>query len=314
MTSPDLRRIFSASSPTVTDSGTRISSRRTSSGAAGGASAAGGGGGATTAAGAAGSGAGAGRNAAGGAGAAGRGGAAGGASRGGNEVTRGGEKGPAGWRDGRGGATGRSRGRKGTIFGSGFRGPAGAVGGVTAGASLTCAAGSAGGAAATVSTGASGSGCVGGTSGGSGATSTGFGLTIVATGFTSVVRGSSPSSFLGFRTRVAAFLPGPPSACQAAYDCLAARLLRRQAGLPGAWPYVGCRARLTRKASSSLGVAEYCRVGLGDGGASPLRQGGALAVAGLAAADGFLLIAADCEGYAAGSEVEIYLYGRQQHA
>src|SRR5437773_2082790 len=38
MTSPDLRRIFSASSATVTDSGTRMSSRRTSAGGAGGAS------------------------------------------------------------------------------------------------------------------------------------------------------------------------------------------------------------------------------------------------------------------------------------
>src|SRR3970282_1991261 len=38
MTSPDFRRIFSASSPTVTDSGTRISSRLTSTGGSGGAS------------------------------------------------------------------------------------------------------------------------------------------------------------------------------------------------------------------------------------------------------------------------------------
>src|SRR5262245_62165319 len=35
ITSPDLRRIFSASSPTVTDSGTRISSRLTSAGGGG---------------------------------------------------------------------------------------------------------------------------------------------------------------------------------------------------------------------------------------------------------------------------------------
>src|SRR5436190_1850917 len=41
MTSPDLRRIFSASSDTVTDSGTRMSSRRTSAAGTGGASTAG---------------------------------------------------------------------------------------------------------------------------------------------------------------------------------------------------------------------------------------------------------------------------------
>src|SRR5207302_362999 len=56
MTSPDLRRIFSASSPTVTDSGTRMSSRLTSTGGAVGSSTTTG----ATAAGATGTGAGAG--------------------------------------------------------------------------------------------------------------------------------------------------------------------------------------------------------------------------------------------------------------
>src|SRR5499426_1856394 len=151
ITSPDFRRIFSASSPTVTDSGTRMSSRRTSAGGAAGSStatdalaagdtAAGETMGAETAAGttaagamgAAGAGGAAGAAAAGltmvgGAGwAAGRGGGAGAAGRDGDIVTRGGANGPAGWREGRGGGAPRSSGRNGTIFGSGFRGAVGA--------------------------------------------------------------------------------------------------------------------------------------------------------------------------------------------
>src|SRR5207247_5833630 len=80
ITSPDFRRIFSASSPTVTDSGTRTNSRLPSAGGAGGVS---------TAAAAAG------RAAAGAAGWAGRDGAAGGAGRS-TVVTRGGANGGVG--------------------------------------------------------------------------------------------------------------------------------------------------------------------------------------------------------------------------
>src|SRR5688572_4342835 len=141
MISEDLRRIFSASSASVTDSGTRTSSRLTSTG--GGAStfgsnvAAAGAIGSTTA-GLTGAG-----DAAGGAAAAGsmglgrsttgRGGGGGGAAgRGGPTVTRGGANGPENCR--RGGGAGRSAGRNGTIVGSGFfgRDGAGAAGGAAA--------------------------------------------------------------------------------------------------------------------------------------------------------------------------------------
>src|SRR5439155_14042299 len=142
MTSPDLRRIFSASSPTVTDSGTRISSRLTSAGGAGAASmtvaAPAGRAGPTGAAGAAG--------AAGCWGLAAAGGAAG---RGGAGVTRGRATGPVGCRNGRdadAGCAGRSRGRKGTILGSGFFTCGAEGGGAAAAAGLTAVCGSATGA------------------------------------------------------------------------------------------------------------------------------------------------------------------------
>src|SRR5215470_619252 len=233
ITSPDLRRIFSASSPTVTDSGTRMSSRRTSTGGAAGSATATGAAGATAsgatgamAAGAIGAGAGAGGAAgdgggvAGAAGAAvaaglmmlggagcgtGRGGGGGAAGRGGETVTRGGANGPAGWRDGRGGGAPRSSGRNGTILGSGFFGPGGAGGGVGApGAAGLGATGSGGGATNVGSGTISGSGS--GTNGGSGVISggpAGLGFTIVAAGLTSA--GASSSTFVFF-DREAGFL------------------------------------------------------------------------------------------------------------
>src|SRR5215470_10044905 len=114
ITSPDFLRIFSASSATVTDSGTRISSRLTSTGGAG-ATAAGGSATATPAATGAGSTTGGrGGSTTGGATAAGRcdagrGGAGGAAGRGGPTVIRGGANGPTGCRDGRGGGGGVGR-------------------------------------------------------------------------------------------------------------------------------------------------------------------------------------------------------------
>src|SRR5262244_338398 len=213
ITSPDFRRIFSASSPTVTDSGTRMSSRRTSAGGAAGSStatdalaagdtAAGETTGVEAAAGTAAAGA---MGAA--AGAAGAGGA-GAAGRAGDTVTRGGANGPAGWRDGRGGGAPRSSGRNGTIFGSGFLGAAGAGDGATGGATGAAGFGTtgSGGGATNVGSGTiSGSGS--GTNRGSGASGrrsvgtsdagpVGFGFTIVAAGLTSA--GVSSSTFVFF--------------------------------------------------------------------------------------------------------------------
>src|SRR5262249_34332706 len=204
ITSPDLRRIFSASSPTVTDSGTRISSRLTSAGAGSASTAAAGSGAATPGgSGATGVGATAGATAAGatgrgatgvGGGGVGRGGGATDAGRDGERVTRGGANGPAGCRDGRGGAAGRSIGRNGTIFGSGFRGPAGAGAGATGGATVAAGLNTSGGGGATTT----GSGTISGSGLGEGSAgsetpsgATGFGFTIVAAGLISAGPSSS---------------------------------------------------------------------------------------------------------------------------
>ena len=205
ITSPDLRRIFSASSATVTDSPTRTSSRLTSAGGASTAAGAGRG----VSIGAAGRG---GAAAAGARGWGGRGDGGGAAGRGGPWVMRGCEKGPDGPRDGReggGGGVDRSSGRKGTIFGSGLRTP-GAAGAGAAAAGFRGSTGDATGATFGGSGAISAAGLT--IEGASGAISTGaagLGLTIVAAGRTSTPSSTPSSTF--FLARAGFFGSGRPS-------------------------------------------------------------------------------------------------------
>jgi molybdopterin molybdotransferase len=103
-------------------------------------------------------------------------------------------------------------------------------------------------------------------------------------------------------------LPGDPVACLCAYDCLAGPALRRMAGLGSAVPYRSRCAVLARKIASTLGAAEYCRVRLTAEGAEPLAMGANTSLALLAAADGFLLVPEDSEGYPAGAEITFFEY------
>ncbi len=101
-------------------------------------------------------------------------------------------------------------------------------------------------------------------------------------------------------------LPGNPVGCLAAYDLLAARLVRRFAGLTPALPYPVARFPLARKIVSGLGSTDLVMVRLADGGAEPLAEAG---LAGASLADGFVLVAEGSEGHPAGARVPIYLYG-----
>jgi molybdopterin molybdotransferase len=103
-------------------------------------------------------------------------------------------------------------------------------------------------------------------------------------------------------------LPGNPVACLCAYDLLAGRAIRRMGGHSTAWPYPVRRAVLTKKISSELGSVDYCRVRLTPNGAEPVATGGNTRLSALAAADGFLLVPEDSEGYPAGAEITLYLY------
>jgi molybdopterin molybdotransferase len=64
------------------------------------------------------------------------------------------------------------------------------------------------------------------------------------------------------------------------------------------------KARLTRKAASSLGIAEMVLVRLRDGEAEPIASG-YLPLAALVAADGWILIPPESEGYPPGAEVVV---------
>ena len=63
-------------------------------------------------------------------------------------------------------------------------------------------------------------------------------------------------------------------------------------------------ARLTRKVASNLGLAELIPVRLRDGEAEPLGSG-YLPLRTIARADGWMLVAADREGYPAGTPVMV---------
>jgi molybdopterin molybdotransferase len=103
-------------------------------------------------------------------------------------------------------------------------------------------------------------------------------------------------------------LPGAPVACLCAYDCLAAPTLRCWSGLGASRPYPERRTVLLRKIASTLGSVDYRRVRLTSEGAEPVASGGHSGLATLAAADGFILVPEDSEGFPGSAEVAVLLY------
>ena len=106
------------------------------------------------------------------------------------------------------------------------------------------------------------------------------------------------------RGQPAILLPGEPYACLAAYDLLAARLVRRVGGV-AAWPYEAVTLTLDRKIASSIGLTELVPVRVAGGRAQPVSSepgGGALL------ADGFVLVPEASEGHASGASVRVHLY------
>jgi molybdopterin molybdotransferase len=104
-------------------------------------------------------------------------------------------------------------------------------------------------------------------------------------------------------------LPGNPVSCLCAYDFFAGRAIRALGGRPTAWPYRAIRATLTRKISSPVGRLDYARVQVIEGAIEPLAISGASVLSSTTRGDGFVLVPADSEGFAPGTEVEVWLYG-----
>ena len=123
------------------------------------------------------------------------------------------------------------------------------------------------------------------------------------------MRPSSPTGLGRIGDRLVLLLPGNPVSCLCGYDFFAGRAIRALGGRPTAWPYQSIEARLARKISSPIGRLDYARVRLVDGAVEPLAVGGASILSSTTRADGFVIIPADSEGFAAGAEVKIWLYG-----
>jgi molybdopterin molybdotransferase len=120
-----------------------------------------------------------------------------------------------------------------------------------------------------------------------------------------------PSSPAGMGTINGAFvflLPGNPVSCLCAYDFFAGRVIRALGGRRHDWPYQKMTATLTRKIVSTVGRVDYARVRLNGDTAEPLAVSGASVLSSTTQADGFVIVPADSEGYAANTPVSVYRY------
>lgn len=122
------------------------------------------------------------------------------------------------------------------------------------------------------------------------------------------MRPSSPTGMGRIDHRLVFLLPGNPVSCLCAYDFFAGRAIRGLGGRAAMWPYRSIRARLKHKISSQIGRLDYARVRLVHGEIEPLAVSGASILSSTTRGDGFLVIPDDSEGFAAGSDVEVWLY------
>jgi molybdopterin molybdotransferase len=122
------------------------------------------------------------------------------------------------------------------------------------------------------------------------------------------MRPSSPTGLGRIEHRLVFLLPGNPVSSLCAYDFFAGRAIRALGGRSKAWPYRAIRGRLNRKISSPIGRLDYARVKIVDGLVEPLAIAGASLLSSTTRADGFLIVGDDSEGFAAGADVEVWLY------
>jgi molybdopterin molybdotransferase len=122
------------------------------------------------------------------------------------------------------------------------------------------------------------------------------------------MRPSAPTGFGLLGERLVFLLPGNPVSNLCAYDFFAGRAVRALGGRDTAWPYRLVHGRLARKISSPVGRLDYVRVTVADGRVEPLSVGGASLLTSTTRADGFLIVGDDSEGFAAGADVDVWLY------
>jgi molybdopterin molybdotransferase len=123
------------------------------------------------------------------------------------------------------------------------------------------------------------------------------------------MRPSSPSGIGRIGSVPVLLLPGNPVSCLVAYDFFAGPVVRRLAGLPDEWPYRKATLQLGSRLVSQIGRTDYARVVIEDGVVRSLAISGASVLSSVTRADGFVIIPSGLEGYPAGSDVDVYLYG-----
>jgi molybdopterin molybdotransferase len=122
------------------------------------------------------------------------------------------------------------------------------------------------------------------------------------------MRPSSPTGMGKLGNRLVFLLPGNPVSCLCAYDFFAGRAIQLIGGRPAEWPYRRERLPLLRKLVSQVGRVDYARVRIVEGKAEPVAISGASILSSTTIADGFVVVPADSEGYAAGAEVDVWRY------
>jgi molybdopterin molybdotransferase len=122
------------------------------------------------------------------------------------------------------------------------------------------------------------------------------------------MRPSSPTGFGRIDQRLVFLLPGNPVSALCAYDFFAGRAIRALGGRPHEWPYRSVRGTLTRKISSQIGRLDYARVRLVSGQVEPLSISGASVLSSTTRADGFVIVPEDSEGFAGGTDCDVWLY------
>jgi molybdopterin molybdotransferase len=125
------------------------------------------------------------------------------------------------------------------------------------------------------------------------------------------MRPSSPTGIGRIGERFVFLLPGNPVSCLAAYEFFAGPTIRALGGRSRRWPHRRLRVPLARKISSEVGRTDYVRVALEAGSAFPIATAGASILSSTVRAAGAVIVPRECEGYAEGESVDVFLYDEE---
>jgi len=123
------------------------------------------------------------------------------------------------------------------------------------------------------------------------------------------MRPSSPAGMGRVGDALVFLLPGNPVSCLCAYEFFAGRAIRQLGGRQADFPHRRIVRPLTRKLVSAIGRVDFCRVLVNKQGVEPIALSGASILSSTTRASGFVVAPAECEGFGAGENVEVLLFG-----